>query len=463
MIAPMSRGILAGYNVHTAADRSVMLKSVGVDSIEELLHPIDKSIRLQRPLDLPPPLTEWALSHKMTALARRNLTTKTHRSWLGGGVYEHYIPETVHAIASRGEFLTAYTPYQPEMNQGILRILYDFQKLMGKVLGQPAVNCSVYDGSTALAEAAWMACRASGRDKLLVTENLWPQYRQVLATYLKGRNVEIVDLPSNPDSGQVDSETASALLKKQPFAGLIVQTPNRYGVIERLPEIHQLAHEASAVSIVACNPMLTGCFPSPGEEGFDIVCCEAQPLGLKLNAGGPYLGVIATRMELEQHLPGRIVGICQDLKGEPAFALVKENREQHVARHEATSHICSNQTLLALKVTVHLSTLGEHGFRRIAGLNVVKAHYLESQLSALPGVRRPQTGPFFNEFMLEVPCEVPALLDRLLAEQAFGGIDCSGWEPGGSRRLLIAVTELKSKTELDDYVTHFRQALQSLN
>ena len=463
----MRNDMLVGYNVHTEADRSLMLKEMGLNSVEDLLKAIDPSIRLQRPLNLPTPLPEWTLRRKLESLAQQNATTATHISYLGGGAYQHYIPETVRAIASRGEFLTAYTPYQPEMSQGILRVLYDFQQLIGRILGQPAVNCSVYDGSTAVAEASWMACLIAKRSRLLVSASLWPQSLQVLKTYLRGRKVELVPVPAEPDSGQMDIEAARQLLGEEPAAGVVVQSPNRFGVLEKIAEVSELAHSARARAVASINPLIIGCLSPPGREGADVVCCEAQPLGLELNAGGPYLGVIAARREHEEFLPGRIVGICKDLKGEPAFALVKEEREQHVARHQATSHICSNQAVLALRVSVHLSTLGELGFRRIAELNMAKAHYLEARLAKLPSVRRAKSGSFFNEFLLEIPCDVSKLLARLREKRIFGGIDCSEWESQNSQqnsqRLLIAVTELKTKTELDEYVGHFAQALRSLH
>lgn len=459
----MRNDVLVGYNVHTEADRSLMLKEMGLNSVEDLLGAIDPAIRLQRPLNLPTPLPEWTLRRKLESLAQQNATTATHSSYLGGGAYQHYIPETVRAIASRGEFLTAYTPYQPEMSQGILRVLYDFQQLIRRILGQPAVNCSVYDGSTAVAEASWMACLISKRNRLLVSASLWPQSLQVLKTYLRGRKVELVPVPAEPDTGQMDVEAARQLLGEEPSAGIVVQSPNRFGVLEKIAAISQLSRSVAAQTVASVNPLIVGCLSPPGQDGADIVCCEAQPLGLELNAGGPYLGVIATRTEHEEFLPGRIVGICQDLRGEPAFALVKEEREQHVARHEATSHICSNQAILALRVSVYLSTLGELGFRRVAELNMAKAHYLEAQLAKLPGVRRVKSGSFFNEFLLELPCDVSKLLARLLEKRIFGGIDCSEWESQNSQRLLVAVTELKTKTELDEYADHFAQALRALN
>lgn len=438
-----------------------MLSKIGVDTIEDLWTAIPNPVRLQRPLNLPAPLTEWNLRSHLETLAQRNQHSGTKQSYLGGGAYDHFIPETVRCLAARGEFLTAYTPYQPEMSQGVLRVLHDFQRLMAQLLGQPSVNCSVYDGATALAEATWMACRATDRKRLIVSAALWPEYRAVLDTYGRGRGVEIVTLPTEPDSGQIDIEAIKPLLEQVPAAAVVLHTPNRYGVIERVQPIAELATQHGALTIVGCYPVSLGCLRSPGESGADIVTCEAQSLGLELNAGGPYLGVIATRPELEEHLPGRLVGVCNDLKGEPALALVKEEREQHVARHQATSHICSNQAHLALRATVHLATLGERGFQSVAHLCAAKAHYLHDKLLEIEGVKPAKSGPFFNEFLLELPQSPAPVLAKLQKCGYFGGIDVSGWETHLNRHLLIAVTEVKSKAELDLFAQDLASVLSA--
>ena len=452
---------LTGYNVHPPSDRTAMLGKIGVDTIEDLWTAIPSTVRLRRSLNLPAPRTEWNLRSHLESLARLNQHSGTMQSYLGGGAYEHSIPETVRSLAARGEFLTAYTPYQPEMSQGVLRVLHDFQRLMAQLLGQTSVNCSVYDGATALAEATWMACRATDRKRLIVSAALWPEYRAVLDTYCRGRGVEIVTLPSAPDSGQIDIQAVEPLLQQAPAAAVVLQTPNRYGVIEGIQSIAKLTAGTDALTIVSCYPVSLGCLRSPGEAGADIVACEAQSLGLELNAGGPYLGVIATRPELEEHLPGRLVGVCNDLKGEPALALVKEEREQHVARHQATSHICSNQAHLALRATIHLATLGEQGFRAVAQLCAAKAHYLCDKLQQIEGVQTAKSGPFFNEFLIELPQPPTVVLPRLRDRGVFGGIDVSTWEPDLNRHLLIAVTEVKSKAELDFFAQELAATLSA--
>ncbi|MCS1408572.1 MAG: putative glycine dehydrogenase (decarboxylating) subunit 1 [Verrucomicrobia subdivision 3 bacterium] len=452
---------LIGYNVHPASDRESMLKSIGVKAIEDLFATIPSSLLLNQPLDLPARLPEWKLERRFRELSGCNQTTHEFQTFLGGGAYEHYIPETVRTIASRGEFLTAYTPYQPEMSQGTLRVLHDFQTLMAKLLGQPAVNCSVYDGATALAESSWMACRITGNKRLVVAANIWPEYQAVLETYMQGRGVELVIMPSEPTTGEIDLAAMTSLVAESPTAAVIAQSPNRYGVIESVAEITKCCHGADTLAVVSCYPISLGCLRSPGSNDTDIICCEAQPLGLELNAGGPYLGVIATRQEFELHLPGRLVGVCDNLKGEPVLALVKEEREQHVARHKATSHICSNQALLALRTSVYLATLGEQGFRRISSLCAAKARYLYDKLIAIKGIKSAKTGAFFNEFLINLPCPAGVILKMLRENQIFGGIDFSEWEPSENHRLLIAVTEVKTREDLDQFVHHFQTALNA--
>lgn len=453
--------LFAGYNVHTGADRAAMLEACGVSNIEDIFSQIPASIRLQRPLNLPGPLTEWDLQKKLKALAARNENTQTHLSLLGGGAYEHYIPAVIPAIANRGEYLTAYTPYQPEMAQGLLRFLHDFQIMTGKLLGLPATNCSVYDGATGLAEAAWMAVSIRQVFHLAVAETLWPEYREVLETYMRGRGVKLSWIPAEARSGELCLDSLRDVLAKAPAAAVLLQTPNRFGVIESVRRISALAHEYEALSVVSCYPTAIGCLESPGAQGADIVTCEAQSLGLTLNAGGPYLGLMATTQEYEKYLPGRIVGECCDLKGEPALALVKEEREQHVSRDKATSHICSNQALQALRCSMYLALMGEEGFKNVAKLCAAKAHYLCDGLCRLPGVKRAKTGSYFNEFLLEIPGKAAPLLEKLRARGIFGGIDFSKWDSAYAHHLLVAVTEVRSKQELDRVVGEFEAALKA--
>ncbi|WP_309398657.1 aminomethyl-transferring glycine dehydrogenase subunit GcvPA [Cerasicoccus maritimus] len=455
----MSEAILTGYNVHTAEDRQKMLAAMGKESIADLFTEVPEHLRVQGLLDLPPALNEWELERHLRGLAGENETTMDTLSFLGAGAYEHHVPAVIDAIATRGEFLTAYTPYQPEMAQGILRFLHDFQILFGKFLGLPAVNCSVYDGATALAESAWMTCRITGKRKLVVSEGLWPDYREVLGVYLAGRDVELVTAPINAETGQIDEAALAGLLDGD-TASFLYQSPNRYGVVEPMSRIGKLVKSTEALNVMASYPMLFGITKNPGQFGVDIAVCEGQPLGLHLNAGGPYLGIIATKDEYEMHLPGRIVGQCSDLKGEEALALVKEEREQHVARHNATSHICSNQANLALRALIYMTLRGENGFKNISDLCVQKAHYLADKLTSLDGVTRVHSGPFFNEVLLKLPVPAKEVLATLRDEGIFGGVAVTDLDPEApANQLLIAVTETKTKADLDRMVECFAAAL----
>ncbi|MEO0794932.1 MAG: aminomethyl-transferring glycine dehydrogenase subunit GcvPA [Verrucomicrobiota bacterium] len=456
----MPADILTGYNVHTDADRAKMLGAMGKETIADLFTEVPEHLRVDGLLDLPPAMTEWQLERHIRELAGRNDTTIDHLSFLGGGAYEHHVPAVIDAIATRGEFLTAYTPYQPEMAQGILRFLHDFQITMGRLLGLPAVNCSVYDGATALAESAWMTCRITGKKHLLIAESIWVEYQTVLETYLRGRGVTIEVVRSDEESGQIDSDHLSECIQSETSAFLF-QSPNRYGVVENMTQIGNICHDQGIMNVMASYPILFGLKKSPGDSGVDIAVCEGQPLGMHLNAGGPYLGIIATKTEFEGHLPGRIVGECNDLKGEDALALVKEEREQHVARHEATSHICSNQANLALRALIYLSLLGERGFRNVAELSARKARYLEQRLTAVEGVSRVFSGPFFNEFLLNLPRPAADVLATLREQKIFGGIPMTQLDPEApDNQLLIAVTETKSQADLDHMVEVFAAAIE---
>jgi glycine dehydrogenase subunit 1 len=447
---------LRGYNVHRPADRQLMLETIGVAHIEELFKDIPSDVRLKRALNLPRPMTEWELRKELQRLADMNRSTRTHLSFLGGGAYEHYIPAVVDAICSRGEFLTAYTPYQPEMSQGLLQVLYEYQQLVSRLVALPTANCSLYDGATAVAEAAWMACSIKKTKRLLVSRSLWPQTLEVLATYMEGRGVELVFVESVSESGELDLD-ALQVGAAQPAAALLIQTPNRYGVIEDVAAISAICRSRGILTNVATYPIALGILKPPGQLGADIVTCEGQSLGIPLSAGGPYLGVLATLEEYEKFLPGRIVGRLTDLRGQTAFALIKEEREQHVSRDRATSHICSNQALQAMRAAVYLASLGENGLREIAGQNAAKAHYLAHRLTQVPGVRLAKTSAFFNEFTLKLPVRANNVLRQLESAGIFGGIAISDDE------ILVAVTEVRAREELDRMSELFTKAIGDLS
>ena len=449
-----------GYNVHTGSDRQSMLETMGLFSVEQLFADVPQQVRLRRELDIPPALSEWELMRDVMAMAGMNQTVLTHSNFLGSGAYEHYIPAVVDAIVSRGEFLTAYTPYQPEMSQGLLQALFEFQVLAGRLLGQESVNCSVYDGATALAEACWMMCSSSGKRRIVVTQALWTEYHEVLVTYLEPRGVRLDSFGHDAATGQIDPEALAAMLGSGDIAGVVVQSPNALGVVEDVAALSPICKKGQALLAVCVNPLLCGWIEAPGRLGADIVVCEGQPLGLPLSAGGPYVGIIACSKPLERYLPGRLVGRVHDLNGKLGYALVKEDREQHVARDKATSHICSNQALNAIRVAVYLACLGDANFLRIAEANAANAALLHELLVALPGVEPLRSGAFFNEFSIELPVAATVFCARMHKHGFFAGVPVAAGLAGHSRGLLVAVTETKSRADIEAYAAQARACLQ---
>ena len=437
-----------------------MLDVMGLHSVEQLFSDIPAQVRLRRDLALPQTLNEWELQRDVRAMADMNASTLSHSSFLGGGAYEHYIPAVVDAIVSRGEFLTAYTPYQPEMSQGLLQALFEFQTLVGKLLARDCVNCSVYDGATALAEACWMMCSATGKRRVVLAQAVWSDYQDVLNTYLLPRGVTVDYVPQDPVTGLANAAAMTAKLAGNDVAGVVVQSPNALGVIEDVAALSSVC-KASGVLLTACvNPLLCGWLEAPGQLGADIVVCEGQPLGLPLSAGGPYIGIIACAKPLERYLPGRLVGRVHDLNGKLGYALVKEDREQHVARDKATSHICSNQALNAIRVALYLACLGERNFMQIAEANAANAAALCDLLLALPGVKRLRTGAHFNEFAIELPLASAEFCARMKRLGVFAGVPLSEALVGHTRGLLIAVTETKNMADLKSYAKHAKACLE---
>ena len=452
--APAVADAPVGYNVHTASDVQDMLQVMGLHSVEQLFEDIPTQVRLHLELNLPPALSEWQLTRDVRAMADMNASTLTHANFLGGGAYEHYIPAVVDAIVSRGEFLTAYTPYQPEMSQGLLQALFEFQSLVGKLLGRECVNCSVYDGATALAEACWMMCSATGKRRVVVTQAVWPEYQEVLNTYLLPRGVTVDYVLQDPVTGLADVVAMTAKLAGNDVAGVVLQTPNALGVIEDVAALLKICKQNSVLLTVCVNPLLCGWLEAPGQVGADIVVCEGQPLGLPLSAGGPYIGIIACAKPLERYLPGRLVGRVHDLNGKLGYGLVKEDREQHVAREKATSHICSNQALNAIRVAVHLACLGERNFMQIAEANAANSVMLRDLLTALPGINLLRTGVHFNEFAIELPIPAAEFCARMKRLGIFAGVPLTEPLAGHQRGLLIAVTETKNTADLEAYAKH---------
>lgn len=449
-----------GYNVHTSDDVLSMLEAMGLPSLDALFSDIPAQVRLKRALRLPPALSEWELQRDVRSMGRLNATVVSHLNFLGCGAYEHHVPAVVDAIVSRGEFLTAYTPYQPEMSQGLLQALFEFQALAGRLLGRECVNCSVYDGATALAESCWMMCAASGQRTILAAETVFAEYRAVMETYLEPRGVQIEWITSDSRTGLFQVEPLRSRLAEGGCAGVVLQTPNAFGVVEDVASAAQACRQAGALLCVSVNPMLCGWVQAPGALGADIVCCEGQPLGLHLNAGGPYVGIIACAKPLERYLPGRLVGRVHDLNGKLGYALVKEDREQHVARDKATSHICSNQALNAIRVAVYLASLGEANLLRLAEANAAAAAGLRERLTALSGISLLRSGVHFNEFAIELPMASDLFCRSMADAGIFAGVPVPQALVGHGRGLLVAVTETKTQADLDRYVAQAAACLK---
>ncbi|CCQ89807.1 putative glycine dehydrogenase (decarboxylating) subunit 1 [Nitrospina gracilis 3/211] len=437
------------FTPHRPEDRRAMLNFIGVESIDDLLTGIPKGLRLQRTLNLPDPLPDWELEKHLRGLAGKNATVHTHLNFIGGGMYDHHIPAVVDVLAGRGEFLTAYTPYQPEMSQGLLQILAEYQEQMAKVMGLPIVNCSSYDGGTALFELGWMGCLASDRGDagVLYADSIWPQWKDIIISHLTPRRVALDTVEHEAQSGRLDLKSLEDKLKSERPAVFLFQTPNRFGVLEDIPAIVNLCRAHGVRVGMSFNPFLSGLFPTPGSLGVDFASCEGQPLGIPLSAGGPSLGVLGCKKEYRKFMPGRLVGRVADIYGNPAYALVYEDREQHVAREKATSNICSNQAWCALRAVIYLSLLGESGYGRLAKIIAHKTDYLIKQLTALPGIERGHSGPVFNEFALKLPKPADTVLDALREENIFGGLAIDDTPHG--ELLLIAVTETKTRQDMD--------------
>lgn len=435
------------YIPTTAAERQQMLATCGANRMEELFNDIPATVRLGRELDLPRPMAEAELWRHLEELAGKN---KRLISFLGAGAYEHYIPSVVGNLLARSEFYTAYTPYQPEISQGTLQAIFEFQSLMCELTGLDVATASHYDGATATAEAALVTCNATRRQKILVSRAVNPQYRAVLATYTKGQGVELVEIPMA--NGQTDLAALEKMAGKD-VAGVILQNPNFFGQIEPMAAATQLAHKAGALSIAVVDPISLGLLAAPGEYGADLAVGEGQGLGNPLNFGGPYLGFIVAREKLVRRLPGRIVGQTTDVEGKRAFVLTLQAREQHIRREKATSNICSNEALCALAATIYLAALGKEGLKEVARQCLLKAHYAFNRLAALPGVTPVFNGPFFCEFVLRTKLTPGQVAQSLAAKGFAAGFDLSPFYPELEGAMLFTVTEVRTRAEIDAFVT----------
>jgi glycine dehydrogenase subunit 1 len=430
------------YVAHTPADVARMLECVGASSVDELFAAIPESLYGNAELKLERQLGERSLMGLLGALAERNRSSERYASFLGGGAYHHFIPAAVSALASRGEFLTAYTPYQAEISQGTLQAIFEFQTLMCQLTGQEVANASMYDGASATAEAALLALRATKRRRLLVSAGLHPHYLGVLRTYTSDLDVEIVELPLGPDGRTAPCEVSDG------DAGVILQQPNFFGCIERVDAFAEGAHRAGALLVTATpEPLALALLRPPGAAGADVSCGEAQSFGVPLSFGGPYAGFLAARQSFVRQLPGRLVGETLDSEGARAFVMTLTTREQHIRRERATSNICTNQGLCALRVTIYLSLLGKQGLRKLAQINLSLAEYAKSKLAEV-GVRTLYAAPTFNEFTVKVP----GLAQRLAALGDAGilpGLPLEPYDPERRDQLLVCTTEMTSREQID--------------
>jgi len=424
-----------------------MLNKIGVDQVSDLFTSIPKSIQLDRPLDISAPRSEFSLLKELKEKA--SSYPVGHSSFLGGGVYRRFIPAAVGALASRAEFLTAYTPYQPEISQGSLQAMFEFQSLLTLLTGMDVANASMYEAASGVAEAVMMASRIRPKaKKVLVSAGLHPEYLEVLKTYLAPGDLQLVQVPVTP-SGQTDLEALANLLDSDSLCS-ILQVINFFGVIEDQAK-HQQALEGSKTLNISVMSDLSalGLLKPPGDFGADIFVGEAQSLGLPLSYGGPNLGVFACKNAYLRKMPGRLVGLSEDTHGKRAFCLTLSTREQHIRREKATSNICSNQAHCALWVTIYLSLLGEQGIRELAELNLGLADYAATQISEKTRIKRRFTGSVYNEFVLDLPCNATLWIDKLMQEGILAGVDLSRFDQSDEGGLLVCFTETNSKEEID--------------
>lgn len=434
------------YTSQTQADRAAMLKVIGVEKVEDLFQHLPEEGKFPD-LNLPEGLSEMEVLDELSYISSVNETTQEMTSFLGAGAYNHYIPAGVDNILRRGEFLSAYTPYQPEIAQGTLQAIFEYQSLIAALTGMDVANASHYDGATSAAEAVNMAYHnfRGRRNKVILSPSVNPQYRATIHTYMQGINLEFVGEDLNPEA---DPDDLIALIDDN-TALVLVQYPDFFGRIFDLTRLAKAAHDNNSLIAVHVNPISLGMLKPPSAYDADIVTGEGQPLGIPLSYGGPYLGIFATKKEYVRKMAGRIAGETIDTRGQRGYVLTLNTREQHIRRENATSNICTNQGLIALASTVYMSLLGKNGMASLAKLNYHKAHYAAEKISTVPGFSVSPVQPFFNEFMVHCPSPAAEINQFLLEHDILGGYDLGQDYPGLSFELLIAVTEMTSRSEID--------------
>ena len=432
------------YLPNTPEQRRQMLEAIGLENIEELFSYIPEKLHLNRPLNLPHPLAEARLVAHMEELSGRNKVDAVN--FLGGGIYDHFSPTAIDHILLRSEFYTAYTPYQPEVSQGTLQAIFEYQTMICELTGADASNASLYDGATANSEAAIIALNTVKKKKLLVAGTMHPWYRQVLATSMEDLDAEIVEIPHK--GGRLDIQALKGMIDKDTSA-VMVQSPNFFGVIEDLPALGTLMAEHKALFVVNTDPISLGLMEAPAKLGADIIIGEGQGLGISPGYGGPLLGFMGVTDKLTRRIPGRVVGQTTDTQGRRGFVLTLQTREQHIRREKATSNICSNQALCALASSVYMSLMGPAGLKEVARQSLLKANYAREQFASIQGVEVPFEGPWFKEFVVKLSKPASQVIDGMLEKGYYAGIDLGRFFPDMKDHLLVAVTEKRTREEID--------------
>lgn len=458
------------YIPMTGEEQQKILDVVGVKSTEELFSAIPEELRLKEDLKLDEPISEYELKKQMQGLVEQNFDQSWSTCFLGAGVYDHIIPSTVKHITSRQEFYTSYTPYQPEISQGVLQATFEYQSMICELTGMDAANASLYDGAVALYEAVILASRYTNRNEVLVARSVNPEYRKVLSSGLKYSGIEIKEFgfyhkdktDNDSDSsrtGMINQESLEELISEN-TAAIVVQSPNFFGIVEDIKTVAEKARNAGALSIAVCDPISLAILESPGSLGADIAVGEGQPLGLPMSFGGPLLGYFAVKKPLIRRMPGRIVGETVDSEGRRGFVLTLQAREQHIRREKATSNVCTNQALCALAASVYLSTMGKEGLKEVATQCINKSYYAYKSLVETGQVSKVFDSPFFREFVVRPEVSPQKLDEELLHDSIIGGYDLSGEYPELEGCWLVAVTEKRSMDEIDFFTGKVRNICQ---
>jgi len=453
----------------TPQDREAMLRTIGVNKVEDLYYSLPEEYRLKEALKLsglPTPKSELELQRELAEMAASNRPAAAGACFLGGGAYDHFIPTAVDALAHNGTFTTAYTPYQAEASQGSLQAFFEFQTQVCRISGLDVANASLYEGATASAEAVMMALNATGKRRVLVADSVHPHYKAVISTYLSDLPAQYISIPLK--DGVVDGQALSKLLEegRGDTACVVIQSPNVFGLIEDWTAHFNTTHQSQtpdgqpgeALAVAIYNPTATGLLKRPGDCGADIAAADGQPLGIPLQFGGPYLGLFSARQSLLRRMPGRLVGQTVDVNGKRGYCLTLQTREQHIRGAKATSNVCTNQGLLALRATIYMSAMGPQGLREVATQCFHKAHYAAQQIAALPGYSLAYSGEFFHEFVVNTPVPAQKIIDAGRARNIQPGLSCRKLGIGSENQLLIAVTEKRTRKQIDALVSLLKES-----